>query len=175
MRSPAGLKGHAAKIKDLNVRELVVVVPLIGLSLFLGIYPSQCSTASSRPRTTRSRTSSARPTTAAPSTRRNDSNAKRSSRPKRRGSEEGSVRREAGGREVIGATQPITRPPSTCWGIAPIMALVGAGVGVVLLRALLRRHAATTPACFALVDDRRLHSRRPACSGSGIWCATTAH
>ena len=33
------VKGHAAKIKDLNVRELVVVVPLIGLSLFLGIYP----------------------------------------------------------------------------------------------------------------------------------------
>jgi NADH-quinone oxidoreductase subunit M len=28
-----------AKIKDVNLRELVVVVPLIGLSLFLGIYP----------------------------------------------------------------------------------------------------------------------------------------
>ena len=33
------MKGHVAKIKDVNVRELVVVVPLIGLSLFLGIYP----------------------------------------------------------------------------------------------------------------------------------------
>jgi NADH-quinone oxidoreductase subunit M len=28
-----------AKVKDMNLRELVVVVPLIGLSLFLGIYP----------------------------------------------------------------------------------------------------------------------------------------
>ena len=28
-----------AKMKDVNFRELVVVVPLIGLSLFLGIYP----------------------------------------------------------------------------------------------------------------------------------------
>jgi NADH-quinone oxidoreductase subunit M len=28
-----------AKVKDVNLRELVVVVPLIGLSLFLGIYP----------------------------------------------------------------------------------------------------------------------------------------
>ena len=51
---------------------------------------------------------------------------------------------------MIGATQPITPPSIDFWGIAPIMALVGAGVGVVLLRALLRRHAATTPACFAL-------------------------
>jgi NADH-quinone oxidoreductase subunit M len=32
-------KGAAAKIKDLDVREVVVVVPLIALSLFLGIYP----------------------------------------------------------------------------------------------------------------------------------------
>jgi NADH-quinone oxidoreductase subunit M len=28
-----------AKVKDVNLREMVVVVPLIGLSLFLGIYP----------------------------------------------------------------------------------------------------------------------------------------
>ena len=31
--------GENAKVKDVNLRELVVVVPLIGLSLFLGIYP----------------------------------------------------------------------------------------------------------------------------------------
>ena len=40
---PAGVHGQGdgcgAKIKDVNVRELVVVVPLLGLSLFLGIYP----------------------------------------------------------------------------------------------------------------------------------------
>jgi NADH-quinone oxidoreductase subunit M len=32
-------RGENAKIKDVNLRELVVVVPLLGLSLFLGIYP----------------------------------------------------------------------------------------------------------------------------------------
>jgi NADH-quinone oxidoreductase subunit M len=32
-------RNGVAKIKDVNFRELVVVVPLIGLSLFLGIYP----------------------------------------------------------------------------------------------------------------------------------------
>jgi NADH-quinone oxidoreductase subunit M len=32
-------KNGVAKIKDLSFRELVVVVPLVGLSLFLGIYP----------------------------------------------------------------------------------------------------------------------------------------
>ena len=31
--------GENATVKDVNLRELVVVVPLIGLSLFLGIYP----------------------------------------------------------------------------------------------------------------------------------------
>jgi len=51
---------------------------------------------------------------------------------------------------ILGATQPITAPSVDLWGIAPIMALVGAGVGVVLLRALLRRHPLTTWACFSL-------------------------
>ena len=51
---------------------------------------------------------------------------------------------------MIGAAQPITPPSIDLWGIAPIMALVGAGVGVVLLRALLRRHRSGTPACLAL-------------------------
>ena len=51
---------------------------------------------------------------------------------------------------MIGATQPITTPSVDLWGIAPIMALVGAGVGVVLLRALLRRHRAVTWSCFTL-------------------------
>jgi NADH-quinone oxidoreductase subunit N len=51
---------------------------------------------------------------------------------------------------VIGATQPITTPSVDLWGIAPIMALVGAGVGVVMLRALLRRHRLVTWACFSL-------------------------
>jgi NADH-quinone oxidoreductase subunit M len=32
-------RGENAKIKDVNLRELVVVVPLVGLSLFLGLYP----------------------------------------------------------------------------------------------------------------------------------------
>jgi NADH-quinone oxidoreductase subunit M len=32
-------RSNVAKMKDVNFRELVVVVPLIGLSLFLGIYP----------------------------------------------------------------------------------------------------------------------------------------
>jgi len=31
--------GENAKLKDLNLRELTVVVPLLGLSFFLGIYP----------------------------------------------------------------------------------------------------------------------------------------
>ncbi len=51
---------------------------------------------------------------------------------------------------MTGASQPITTPSVDLWGIAPILALVGAGVGVVLIRALLRRHAAVTPACFTL-------------------------
>jgi len=51
---------------------------------------------------------------------------------------------------ILGATQPITTPSVDLWGIAPIMALVGAGVGVVLLRALLRRHPLVTWACFSL-------------------------
>ena len=34
-----GARNGVAKIKDMNFRELCVVVPLIGLSLFLGIYP----------------------------------------------------------------------------------------------------------------------------------------
>jgi len=51
---------------------------------------------------------------------------------------------------VIAAAQSITTPSVDLWAIAPIMALVGAGVGVVLLRALLRRHAAVTPICFGL-------------------------
>jgi NADH-quinone oxidoreductase subunit N len=51
---------------------------------------------------------------------------------------------------ILGATQPITTPSVDLWGIAPIMALVGAGVGVVLLRALLRRHRLVTWACFSL-------------------------
>jgi NADH-quinone oxidoreductase subunit N len=51
---------------------------------------------------------------------------------------------------ILGAAPPITTPSVDLWGIAPIMALVGAGVGVVLLRALLRRHRAVTWACFAL-------------------------
>jgi NADH-quinone oxidoreductase subunit N len=51
---------------------------------------------------------------------------------------------------VIGATQPITTPSVDLWGIAPIMALVGAGVGVVLVRALMRRHRAVTWSCFTL-------------------------
>jgi NADH-quinone oxidoreductase subunit M len=32
-------RAGVAKIKDANFRELCVVVPLVGLSLFLGIYP----------------------------------------------------------------------------------------------------------------------------------------
>ena len=48
----------------------------------------------------------------------------------------------------IAASVPIETPSVDLWAIAPIMALVGAGVGVVLLRALLRRHAAVTPICF---------------------------
>jgi NADH-quinone oxidoreductase subunit N len=51
---------------------------------------------------------------------------------------------------VIAVIQPIDTPSVDLWSIAPIMALAGAGVGVVLLRALLRRHAATTPLCFVL-------------------------
>ena len=31
--------GENAKVKDINLRELCVVVPLVGLSLFLGLYP----------------------------------------------------------------------------------------------------------------------------------------
>ena len=49
---------------------------------------------------------------------------------------------------MIAAAVPITTPSIDFWAIAPIMALVGAGVGVVLIRALLRRHAAVTPICF---------------------------
>jgi len=49
---------------------------------------------------------------------------------------------------VIATAQTITTPSVDLWAIAPIMALVGAGVGVVLLRALLRRHAAVTQICF---------------------------
>ena len=48
------------------------------------------------------------------------------------------------------AALPITTPSVDLWAIAPIMALVGAGIGVVLIRALLRRHAAVTPVCFGL-------------------------
>ena len=51
---------------------------------------------------------------------------------------------------MLGAAPPITTPSVDLWGIAPIMALVGAGVGVVLLRALLRRHPAVTWLCFTL-------------------------
>ncbi len=49
---------------------------------------------------------------------------------------------------MIAASVPITTPSVDFWAIAPIMALVGAGVGVVLIRALLRRHTAVTPICF---------------------------
>ena len=49
---------------------------------------------------------------------------------------------------MIAATVPITTPSVDLWAIAPIMALVGAGVGVVLIRALMRRHVAVTPVCF---------------------------
>jgi NADH-quinone oxidoreductase subunit N len=51
---------------------------------------------------------------------------------------------------VIGGAQPISPPSVDLWAIAPMMALVGAGVGVVLLRALLRRNRAVTPACLTL-------------------------
>ncbi|GMU78553.1 MAG: hypothetical protein AMXMBFR46_13480 [Acidimicrobiia bacterium] len=51
---------------------------------------------------------------------------------------------------IAAAAEPITTPSVDLWAIAPILALVGAGVGVVLVRALLRRHVAVTPLCFAL-------------------------
>ena len=38
---------------------------------------------------------------------------------------------------MIATAQTITTPSVDLWAIAPIMALVGAGVGVVLLRAAL--------------------------------------
>ena len=54
---------------------------------------------------------------------------------------------------MIGASQPITAPSVDFWGIAPIMALVGAGVGVVLLRALLRRRDTDVPEQPIAVDQ----------------------
>jgi NADH-quinone oxidoreductase subunit N len=51
---------------------------------------------------------------------------------------------------VIAGSVPIQTPTVDLWAIAPILALVGAGVGVVLARALLRRHAAVTPVCFGI-------------------------
>jgi NADH-quinone oxidoreductase subunit M len=33
------LNGENAKVRDLKVRELTAVVPLLGLSFFLGVYP----------------------------------------------------------------------------------------------------------------------------------------
>lgn len=51
---------------------------------------------------------------------------------------------------MIAASVPIETPSVDLWAIAPIMALVATGVGVVLLRALLRRHAVVTPVAFGL-------------------------
>ena len=51
---------------------------------------------------------------------------------------------------MIAVTVPIETPTVNLWALAPIIALVGGGVGVVLLRALLRRHRAVTPLSFAL-------------------------
>lgn len=50
----------------------------------------------------------------------------------------------------MAVTVPIETPGVDLWAIAPILALVGGGVGVVLLKALLRRHRAVTPLAFAL-------------------------
>jgi len=49
---------------------------------------------------------------------------------------------------VIAAAVPITTPSVDLWAIAPIMALAGAGVVVVLIRALLRRRGPVTRICF---------------------------
>jgi NADH-quinone oxidoreductase subunit N len=51
---------------------------------------------------------------------------------------------------VIIAAAPIETPSVDLWSIAPILALVGAGVGVVLIRSLLRRHPLVTSACFVV-------------------------
>ncbi|MFM8304616.1 MAG: NADH-quinone oxidoreductase subunit N [Actinomycetota bacterium] len=51
---------------------------------------------------------------------------------------------------MIAATAPISTPSVDLWAIAPILALVAAGVSVVLVRALLRRHEAVGPVCFGV-------------------------
>jgi len=51
---------------------------------------------------------------------------------------------------VIAAAQPLVKPTVDLWAIAPILALVGGGVGVVLLRAILRRHRAVTNVCLTV-------------------------
>ena len=51
---------------------------------------------------------------------------------------------------VLAAIAPITTPSVDWLGVAPVIALGGAGVAIVLARALLRRSAVTTPVCVAL-------------------------
>ncbi len=48
------------------------------------------------------------------------------------------------------ASTPIPTPSVDLWAISPIIALVAAGVGLVLIRALMRRNPAVTPVCFTV-------------------------
>jgi len=51
---------------------------------------------------------------------------------------------------ILGAVPPITTPSVDWFAVAPELAVAGAGVVIVLLRALLRRRAVATPLSFAV-------------------------
>ena len=154
-----------------------MVVPLIGLSLFLGIYPKpvldRIEPAAQHAIDNFERKTDYR------SPEHEKELVHRQKKVEREADEERDHAQRAPKRGepeqvILGATQPITAPSVDLWGIAPIMALVGAGVGVVLLRALLRRHRLTTLGLLRARRSSASSSPAACCSGSGTSCATTA-
>ena len=125
-----------------------MVVPLLGLSLFLGLYPKPVldrvePAVELRVRNFERKTDYRQPEPPAIA-----KEIQRSSARSRRGHGQG---RRRGRREVsFAAVSPIT-PPSVDWlAIAPELALGGAAVLIVLAKALLRRRPAATPVTYAI-------------------------
>ena len=160
-------QGENAKMRDVTVREVIVVAPLLALSLFLGIYPKPAldriepsvRKARRRPRAQdrlpRARPAEDREVARGPTSGR----AERGRRPARAAQANRTVGR------MIGAVGPIQAPSVDWLAIAPELALGGAAVLVVLLRAILRRRP-RGHSRGAARDRARRCSRPAACS---IW------
>ena len=150
--------GENAKMQDITFRELVVVVPLLALSLFLGLYPKPAldriepsvEGPGREPREEERlpRTEAARDREEDPSSRR------------RQASDRRARAHHHAERRLAGAS----RPRSTL-GLTAVL--------VVLARALLRRRPEATPVAYVDHRDRRSSPPRCCSSCSGTTSRTT--